>query len=239
MSGHEAVDAGLLVAFGFSRRQPTDGSDYGRVYERYRAESEFRDLVDGFCLGLGLTVLGTPPTGIVLAPTRGSPFFYRISELGFDSVTQLVVGLVLLGTAALAYPTDEALDATSSPTLRIAGVERFLRGAIEPLRALEAPPEAIDAWIASAAAAYDRLPPFIPTKVTKRAQKGCSQWAIEAAVELLVDQGMARDLSERFGAGTFLLTDRFRVMVGEIAASDALLRLRELARTEPQPGAGV
>lgn len=226
----DATDAGALISLGLAGRNPTEGSEYARIYDRYRTDPGFKELVEAVAAGLGLWVIGAPSTGIVLAGQEGSPFAFRMSDLGLSSEEQQLFGLVLLGLAALAYPTEQQLDATSAQIVSVDRVERFLRSSITPIKSLEPADGSPDAWVVSAAAAYDRLPAFIPTAREKRAKKGCTQRVVETVFDWLVRQRMAREGGRAYGPGRYLLTDRFRIMVAELAGAQALDVLRALAR---------
>lgn len=228
----EATDAAALVQFGLTSRIPTDGSDYGRLYDRYKSDPDFRALTDAVVAGLGLRVLDTPQTGIVLTAQAASPFDLRLMDLRpMEPDERLVLGLVLLGMAAYAYPKPEDLDGSEPVILTIDRVERFMRAAIEPLSKLEAVDGSIEAFARSAAAVYDKMPSLLRTERTGQRRRGCTTKVIEDAAKLLVEQRMAR-VGPKFGVDAYLLTDRFRVHVAEIAGSDALDVLRELAREE-------
>jgi hypothetical protein len=235
----EATDAGALVSYGLTGRVPTEGSEYGRLYDRYRTDPTFRTLVDGVASGLGLTVIGTPITGIVLTARAGSPFDLRLSDLpGGDRDDRLTLGLVLLGIAAYAYPRPEDLDVAEPVIVTIAVVERLMRGAIAPLAKLEAIDGSIESFAASAAAAYDRMPPLLVSEVRGSRRKGCTERVIEDAFRLLIEQKMARE-GPRHGVDAYVLTDRFRVSVAEIAGSDALEVLRDLSATQRSTDEGT
>lgn len=230
MSTHaDAADAGALLAYGLAGRVPGEGSEYARVLARYGEETPFRELVNAFAVGLGLVVVRSLPTGIVLAGQPGSPFGFRMSDLGLSTAEQQLFGLVLLGIAALAYPTEVHLDAPAAQIMSVERVERFMRASVERLRATTEDEASVDAWIASAARQYESRPAFIPTKVEKRAAKGCTQRTIEDVFGWLITQKMAR-LGAGLGPGTYLLTDRFRVMVGDVAGPAAMEVLTEIAR---------
>jgi len=225
----EATDAAALVGYGLTGRVPTEGSEYGRLYDRYRTDPTFRGLVDGVASGLGLAVIGTPLTGIVLTARAGSPFDLRLSDLpGGDRPDRLALGLVLLGIAAYAYPKPEDLDVAEPVIVTIRAVERLMRAAIAPLAKLEAVDGSIESYAVSAAAAYERMPPLLVSETRGSRRKGCTERVIEDAFRLLIDQKMARE-GPRHGADAYVLTDRFRVSVAEIAGSDALEVLRELS----------
>lgn len=229
IDAREATDAGALIGYGLTGRVPTDGSEYGRLYDRYRTVPTFHALTDGVAAGLGLTVIGTPLTGIVLTARAGSPFDLRLSDLpGGDRDERLTLGLVLLGIAAYAYPKPEDLDVAEPVIVTIGAVERLMRAAIAPLAKLEAVDGSIEDYAASAAAAYERMPPLLVSEVRGSRRKGCTERVIEDAFRLLIDQKMAR-LGPRHGVDAYVLTDRFRLSVSEIAGSDALEALRSLS----------
>ena len=63
--------ASELIAFGLARtHRPVDGSEYRALLDQYRTDLRFKDTVDTIAQGLGLAVLGTPRSGLVLAPER-------------------------------------------------------------------------------------------------------------------------------------------------------------------------
>lgn len=230
----DAHDAAALVAYALGGRIPSDGSEYGGLLARYRGEVEFALLVDAIASGLRLDVLGNPRTGLVLAPADGSVFDIRLGDLRpKDPDDRLVFGLVLLGVAALAYPNEEELDVEGvARPISIERVERFMRAAVAPLAAAEAEAESIEAFAASAARAYDTMPPIIRTAGKGQLAKGCTTKVIRDVFDLLVEQKMAR-LAERYGANTYTLNDRFRIGVREVAGSAALDTLRGIARLTP------
>lgn len=231
----EASDAAALIAYGLTGQVPTAGSEYGRLYDLYRTVPTFQTLTDGVAQGLGLTVIGTPLTGIVLTARTGSPFDLRLSDMpGGDRDERLTLGLVLLGIAAYAYPRAEDLDVAEPVVVTINAVERLMRAAIAPLAKLEAVDGSIDRFAASAAATYDRMPPLLVTEIRGARRKGCTERVVEDAFRLLIEQKMARP-GPRHGVDAYVLTDRFRVSVAEIAGSDALQVLRDLSTVHSTP----
>jgi len=225
----DADDAGRLISFALGGKHPTEGSEYARVFERYRTEVPFNELVDAFSTGLGLRILDAPPSGLIVAGLPGSPFVFRLSDLNLSGTDQQLFGLVLLGLAALAYPTSDHLDASSAQIVSVERLERFMRTAIEPLKSLETFDGSVDAWTISAAKVYEGRPAFIPTPKEKRAAKGCTQRTIEDVFGWLVQQRMAREGGRAYGNGVYLLTDRFRVTVAELG-SEAFELLRSISR---------
>jgi len=226
----DAQAAGQLLSYAIAARPLTDGSEYGALYGRYRADMAFRDLTDAFAGGIGLTILAAPATGLVLSPAAGSIFDLRLTDLRqMEPEERVVFGLVNLGIAALAYPREEDLDDAGAPKIvTIERVERFMREAIKPLAAGEAELGSIEAYAASAAKAYEKMPAVLRTEKRGQRKRGCTTKVIEDVFALLVDQRMAREAT-RYGRDAFILLDRFRVSVAEIAGSEALDTLRKVA----------
>jgi hypothetical protein len=223
--------AATLIGHVLHGRPLADGSDYGQQYARYRTDAAFREVVDVIAGGLGLSILGSPATGLVLSPNEGSAFDFRLADLrpSWDPDERLVAGLVLLGLAALRYPREADLDEVGSPKIvTIEQVEKFMRDAIKPLAAAQAEPESYETFAASAAEAYERMPGVLRTEKKGQRKKGCTTRVIADVFDLLAEQKMAR-LAPRYGKDTYVLTDRFRVQVGSIAGSEALKTMRSLA----------
>jgi hypothetical protein len=227
----DATAAATLLRFVLQGRPLTDGSDYGLLYRQYRTDATFRELVDAVASGLGLVVLGSPPTGMVLSPNEGSPFDFRLTDLrpSWTADERLVAGLVLLGIAALKYPREEDLDEVGSPKiLSIDQVEKFMRDAIKPIAATEAEVGSIESYAASAAEAYERMPGVLRTEKKGQRKRGCTTKVVADVFDLLAEQKLARP-APRYGKDAYVLTDRFRVQVGTIAGSEALKTMRGLA----------
>ncbi|MBI3687635.1 MAG: hypothetical protein HY241_09955 [Actinobacteria bacterium] len=228
--------ASELLAFGLSRTQrPLDGSDYHRLLDRYRTDLGFRDTVDTIAEGLGLDVIGTPRTGLVLVPDPSGPFATRLADLrpGMPAEDKLVAGLVLLALAAYAYPNEVDLDDTETKLVNVVKVDEFIRAAIGGLSELDGPDGSAGERARTAAATYANLPSLRTTPTGRRAV-GCTLKHIEIVCDWLVEQGAARE-ARALGADTFQLTDRFRLLVADSAGSAALAALREARRTQITP----
>lgn len=223
--------ASELIAFGLSRSaRPVDGSDYRNLLDRYRTEIRFKDIVDTIAEGLGLEVLGTPRTGLVLAPDPSGPFATRLADLRtMTSEEKLVFGLILLALAAYAYPNDVDLDDPDTKLIDVIKVDEFIRAAISGLKAMDAPDGSAGERAHAAADVYEDLPSLIPTRTGRRAV-GCTLRSIEIVCEWLVKQGAARE-AKSLGPDTYQLTDRFRLLVADSAGSQALEVLRDRRRT--------
>lgn len=223
--------AAELVAFGLQRRsRPVEGSEYRALLDRYRSELRFRDVVDTMAEGLGLEVLGTPRSGIVLAPEPGGPFATRLADLRtMDTTEKLIFGLVLIGIAAYAYPQDVDFDDPETKLVDVVKVDEFLRSAIDTLKAQQGAEGSAEERARAAAEAYADMPQLITTQTGRRG-RGCTLKAIEDALGWLVDQGAAREAGT-LGPDVYHLTDRFRLLVADSAGGAALDTLRELRGT--------
>lgn len=222
----DVQSASELLSFGLARTaRPIEGSDHRQLLDRYRTDIGFKDVVDTIAEGLGLEVLGTPRTGLVLAPDPTGPFATRLADLkAMSAEDKLVFGLILLALAAYAYPNDIDLDDPDTKLVDVVKVDEFIRSAIKGLQALEAPEGSSGERARAAAEVYADLPSLLPTRTGRRAT-GCTLRAIEVVCGWLVEQGAARE-AKTLGPDTYQLTDRFRLLVADSAGSDALEMLR-------------
>ena len=223
--------ASELIAFGLPPRthRPVEGSEYRALLDRYRTELQFKDLADAIAQGLGLEILGTPRSGLVLAPDPAGPFAAKLVDLkpGMTSEDKLVSGLVLLAIAAWAYPNDVDLDDPETKVIDIVKIDEFIRAAVSDLSQSDG---TAAERARTAAAVYADLPSFRKTPAGRRAA-GCTLRYIEIVCDWLVDQGAARE-ARSLGPDCFQLTDRFRLLVGDSAGSAALDVLRTVRREQ-------
>ncbi|WP_238011812.1 hypothetical protein KZZ52_13010 [Dactylosporangium sp. AC04546] len=223
--------AAELVAFGLRPgARPSEGNPYGLLLERYRTSTAFRDAVDTVAGGLGLVVLGAPPrTGLVLTTQPGSVFAVRMADLrggNLGADDKLIAGLAVLGIAAYAFPTDADLDATEVKIVEVAALDRFIRDAIERLPAATDGPA--DTEHRRAADVYRRTAAFRPKDRQPGPARGCTQFAVQEVLGWLVERGAARAMPQ-MGPSTYQLTDRFRLLVADMAGGEALSALRAAA----------
>lgn len=229
----DASLAGRLLGFGLTRgARPVEGSEYRVLLDRYRTDVRFKDTVDTFAEGLGLEVLGTPRTGLVLAPEPTGPFASRLVDLKttMDAEEKLVFGLILVAMAAYAYPNEVDLDDPDTKLVDVTKLDDFIRGAIAGLREIDAPEGSNGERARTAADVYADMPSLIQTPRGWRKQ-GCTLRSIEIVCGWLVEQGAARE-AKTLGPDTFQLTDRFRLLVADSAGSEALEVLRAARREE-------
>ncbi len=227
--------AAELVAFGLrTGARPTDGNAYGQLLERYRTNTAFRDAVDTVAGGLGLVVLGAPArTGLVLSTQPGSVFALRMADLRGGSMAaddKLIAGLVVLGIAAYAFPHDVDLDGTDVKIVEVAALDRFVRDAIDRVLALPGDADTVDGQARRAAEVYRRTAAFKPKDRLPGPARGCTQFAVLEVLGWLVERGAARQLPQ-MGATSYQLTDRFRLLVADVAGGEALEALRAVRRT--------
>jgi hypothetical protein len=228
--------ASELIAFGLGRtHRPVDGSEYRALLDRYRTDLRFKDIVDAIAQGLGLEILGTPRSGLVLAPEPTGPFATRLTDLkpGMTAEDKLVFGLVLLALAAWAYPNDVDLDDPEAKIIDVVKIDEFIRAAISDLLQVDGADGSIGERARTAAATYADLP-SLRTTATGRRAAGCTLRHIDMVCDWLVEHGAAWE-AKSLGPDSFQLTDRFRMLVGDSAGSIAFEVLRTVRREQVNP----
>ncbi|MEU3529824.1 hypothetical protein AB0E62_39330 [Streptomyces sp. NPDC038707] len=230
-------DAAELVRYGCRPKlRPLADARYRDLLQRYRMDKTFRDKVEAISQGLGAQVIAAhPQEGLVLHAQDGGLFTYRLKDdLKRSAQQRLVLGLVHVAIAARVYPTEHDLEDETVKRISVGEVDAFLRHLVEQLReaskgedGLPMPEPAVDAvW-----RMYDRRPPAKPTAGGHGVTQTSTQSVIREALEWLVHQGMAMPAAE-FGAGHYRLLHRFRLQVGEAAATPAFETLRDIRRAQ-------
>jgi hypothetical protein len=171
-----------------------------------------------------------------------SPFAFRLVDYsgGLTPSRRMVIGLVHLGIAAIAYPRESDLEDDIVVRRSVEQVERFLRDACQVMASAEEEQDAV----AGAPEEVQAWREFLSMPSSKRMAKGgfspdCTMGQIARAFDWLVVQGMARQSGD-----TYQLLDRYRVQVRELAGHAALERLRAIQTeraaeelpTAPPPG---
>jgi len=230
-----AQAAGELIAFALRRVRPGKDGDYQQLLDRYGTDVNFRDLTTSISAGLGLSVLATTRTGLVLSPTVDSVFASKLTDMRntqMDAETRLVAGLALLGIAAYAYPNSVDLDDPDARTVDVAAADAFIRAAAAALPA-QAPEETESlVSVRRAADVYLDWPDYVPTAAGGRYKRGCTYGALDDVLNWLESQGMARP-QPALGPNAHQLTDRFRVLVADEASNAAYEALAAVRRTQP------
>lgn len=230
------TDLGLLLAFALQPNQrPGRSPEYRRVLGRYRTEPDFRLATDAVLHGLDTRVLSDGDFGLVLGVNPESPFAFRVADLPNATTRdgRLLAGLVLVGIAAYAYPSPADLDEERVRRVPETDFEQWLRAACDRLRVRDAagepiPEEGLDeAW-----RAYHEKP---ATRVGDRGRGAgrlspkCTLYWVRNTLAWLAEQGMARPESS---GGTWLLTERFRIQVKDMASEPAYTVLAAIGRGE-------
>jgi len=225
MSTESVVDAARAIAFALQPRLlPARNPLYRELVNRYRQTDDFRQLVDGIAVGLGLYVLDASDHGIILGASSDSLFAYRLAEwrrrTGASSEERLLHGLAFLGTAAACFPQPRDLEESDVRYATVNSVERFLRTTCEELQRRlgdtdprDDQPELEQAW-----RIYLRRQ---PTRDTPDGRRGVSTTSafIAAALEFLEEAGMLHRVSDEEG-DRYRTTTRFRTQVRELAARE-------------------
>lgn len=230
MNRSDAGNASRLIQFGLQPKlRPKEGSDYRRLFDRYRTDTDFAELVRAIAEGLGLYVQVPSQLGLILTGDVDGPFRVTVDNAGLpvrSGTSRLqdrrCFGLVLTAIAAYAYPNGEALTETSNPTVRCEDIERFLARHLDAVvAAAEADDSAVDdldAQLGEAARMWVDLPDVLPTD-RGGYRKDCRRSYVLGALEFLVEQGRARKepaLADPRGE-VYALNDRFRIGLSELA----------------------
>ena len=219
-------DAGALIAKALDPRLRTSADpEYRRLLDRYRTLGELRELVQMVLSGMDLVVLAADDLGLVVAPTRESVLSARLGDApNTGSVRhRMLLGVALVGVAAYAYPRREDLEVERPRYVTVADVDEFLRRECQTLAARgEADAEAddVEAWRAYARLAAQRS--------GERMGPKSSYYWVTQALEWLAEHGMARP-DRRGDADRWILTERFRLHVADLAGNAAFDTLAELA----------
>lgn len=231
----QAGKAAELIAFALQPRVARGADErYGELWSEYRTDEAFHDVVEAVANGLGLVVLDAPEQGLVVAPMERSPFAFRLQDYsgGLTPTRRMLIGLVHLGIAAVAYPREADLEDDIVVRRSVEQVERFLRDACQALAdaedeqdAIVGSPEEVQAWRE-----------FLSMPASKRMAKGgfsadCTMGQITRAFDWLVVQGMARQSGD-----DYQLLDRYRIQVRELAGHAALERLRTIQADQQAQG---
>lgn len=230
LSASDHRDAGALVAKALDPKLRTAADpEYQRLLDRYRTVVELRELVQMVFAGMDLVVLAADDLGLVVAPARESVLSARLSDVPHTgSVTnRMLLGVALVGVAAYAYPRREDLETERPRYVSVADVDDFLRRECSALAAEDGEADA-DADESTAWRAYARLAPHRSGE--RIGPKSSTYWVVQA-LEWLADHGMARP-DRRGTADQWILTERFRLHVADLAGNAAFEAIAALAGAE-------
>lgn len=245
LAATDHTDLGSLLAFALQPTlRPGRSPEYRRVLGRYRLEPEFRAATDAVLHGLGAKALSDGDFGLVLGVEPESPFAFRFADLPYTATREgrLVAALVTVGLAAWAFPVPADLEDPRPRHVHDVEFETWLRAGCERLRHRDdagepIPEEGLDeAW---------RVYLAMPITMVGQAGRGagrlspkCTLYWVRSVLNWLAEQGMARSDGVPGAEGSWLLTERFRVQVKDMAAEPAYRFLAALGRGE-DPTAGL
>jgi len=235
------TDLGMLIAFAVQPTvRPGRSTEYQRVLGRYRSEVDFRAATDAVLGGLGARALSDGEFGLVLGVDQESPFAFRFADLPYTASREgrLMAGLVMVALAAWAFPTPSELEDERPRHVPDVEFEAWLRGTCEQLRVRDGsgepiPEEGLDeAW-----RTYVAMPSTLvgdKGRGAGRLSPKCSLYWVRNVLSWLTEQGMARQ-DPGSPEGAWVLTERFRVNVKDMAGEPAYRFLAGLARGEGLP----
>lgn len=221
-------DMGLLFGYALQpRRRPNAGSEYRRLLDRYRSEIELRAAFDAFLGGLEMRVISDSEYGLMLGVQPESPFAFRMQDLPniTDPNLRLVAGLVVMGLAAYAYPTQQALDEQIARTVQRTEFEAWLRRACQRLADEDSAGNVTpDQRLSRAYRVYLDMPAVVTGghgRGKNRLIKDCTSYWVNKMADWLIEQGMAQEAVTGTGVAAINLTERFRVHVARMAGEAA------------------
>lgn len=244
----DLVDAATLVRHALGRERPRTGSTYEQLLARYRTDTAYAETVAALCEGLGLYILGTSPTGLVVHGDGDGPFRVTLDNAGLnvrDPEHRFVYALVIAAVAAYSYRDADALADTAMPILRCSDLEKFLDRAVDRV-AGDTDDAGTDDWdsLLGVAGRQWRERPGIHLTPQGRPKVGCHRWYTTSVLEWLADNQMAvrqPALADQDRGMAYQLTDRFRMGMAELAATDAFAVLVATPTTDDadDPGTGT
>ncbi len=228
----EAQKAVLLLNKGLSPRASAlrGDVDYRQLLAHYRADPEFRQLVDDLAPMLGLRVIDVLDHAIVLAPLGPeSVFAATLTDLrqGLGEMPRGALALVHIAIAATFFPTaavltgaqDDFAEVSATPA-RVAAVLSDHCGRLEAEAGDD--PDLAEAGLAEAWRELARLPVARPDG-SQRATLSSLAGMVKLVLNQLEEHGMVQTLDTAEGE-TYIPTPRYRLQVRELAANELFER---------------
>ena len=222
-----AQKAVLLIYKGLSPRASAlrGDSDYQHLLALWRADPEFRALVEALAPMLELRVIDVLDNAIVLAPCGpDSVFAATVTDLRarLNDMSRAMLAIIHVGIAATFFPTAAALAgndegaATSATPERIASV---LHGHCQTLeRKTAGDPRFEEAGLVEVWREIARLPDARPDS-SRRAGLGSLIGQVKLVLNQLQEHGMVQTEETEQGE-TYFPTPRYRLQVRELAANE-------------------
>ncbi|MGI5163405.1 hypothetical protein ACQEU3_03525 [Spirillospora sp. CA-253888] len=236
------TDIGILIGFALQPgRRPGRTPEYRRVLGRYRTERDLKDAVDAILHGLGARPLSDGDFGLVLGVEQESPLAFRISDMPHvsDDQGKLLVGLVLAGLVAFAYPSAEEMEDDRVRHVVARDLDGWLHDLCDRLRSHDAAGEKIpeqgldDAW--RIYADMESVAHGNQGAGSGRLKKTCTRYWVHNVLGWLSAHHLAR-LDQSAAEPAWTLTERFRVQAKEMALERAYTFIAEIQR---RPHAGT
>jgi hypothetical protein len=232
------TDLGMLIGFALQPAlRPGRSPEYRRVLARYRGELAFRSATDGVLHGLGTKALSDGDFGLILGVEPESPFAFRFSDLPYTASKEgrLIAGLVTVGLAAWAFPTPGELEDQRPRHVPDVEFESWLRATCARLETTDEAGEPIpDEGLDEAWRVYLVMPSTMvgdKGRGSGRLSPKCTLYWVRTVLAWLAEQGMARhDAAAAPGEAAWILTERFRINVKDMAAEPAYRYLAAIAR---------
>lgn len=235
-SADDVRAAGRLIQWGLRpRERPAQEPDYSQLIERFLDEPDFRVLVRELAQGLGLEVLDVGPHGMAVGASQDSVFALKPSDFRATATVddRLLDGLVQLAIAATIFPRSRDLDddpTLARPPVQVSEIDETLRALCQQLAdEARGGPDPVagaeDAGLDEAWRAYQRRLATHETRDGRAARRGTLR-IIEANLERLRDLGAfveQKDGQESVWQPLW----RYQVLVKELAATTAYLRVRQ------------
>jgi len=226
LTDNDHTDIGILLGWALRPVQrPGRNPEYQRVLNRYRTELSFKTATNAVLHGLGAQVLSDGDFGLIIGVAPESPLAFRLSDLPNVARPEhkILLGLVLTGLVAFAFPSAEELEDDRVRRVPARDLETWLRELCERLQVHDAAGEIIpEEGLDAAWRVYLSMPPVLYGEQGRGLGKlsaKCTLYWIQSVLTWLTNQGMARADSSEDCAWT--LTERFRVHARELALERA------------------
>ena len=224
----EPQKAVLLLAKGLSAKNSALRGDqnYSKLLAQWRADPDFRKLVQELAPMMDLRVVDVLDHAIVLAPTSpGTIFATTLTEFrtGLGEMTRGAIALIHIAIAATFFPTasvltdaEEGRDGVSATPTRIAAI---LRAHCERLEAeASKDTDLVEAGLVEAWRELARLPDTRPDG-SQRAALTSLAGMVKLVLNRLSDYAMVQNLEGDAG-DRYVATPRYRLQVRELASNE-------------------
>lgn len=236
MNAQDLSDIGRLIQWGLRpTARPAQDQEYAALIDRYMDEPEFRQATLQVATGLGLDIIDSGPTGLLLVPLDDSVFAMTPADFRrrpLDAELRLVDGLIQVGIAATVFPRPEDMDEDpmlARPPISPARVDETVRTVVARMveAAKNAPDPArsdleqglIEAW-----RLYEKRP--------AEKEGGRTRWhsstvqQIRTALDRMVDAGLFARV--RTSADTYQATYAYQMRIRNQAVREVMRCLEDM-----------